>query len=55
MQNENLITMPGYAYVVPQTANPHTVYPPKKGLEQGTLFPELDKPLYVYGMEGKKS
>ena len=43
---------PGYAYVVPQMANEHNVYPPEKGLKQGTLFPELDKPLGVYGMEG---
>ena len=45
------VQIPGYAYVIPQTAN--EVYSPEVGLPKGTLFPELDKPLGVYGMEGK--
>ena len=31
--------MPVQAWEVP--------YPPEKGLKQGTIFPELDKPFYV--------
>ncbi len=39
----------GYAFVPVQTIN--EIYPPKEGLEAGTIFPELDKPFGVYGAE----
>jgi hypothetical protein len=42
-------------YTVPQLAHAYVpfqflncIYPPGKGLESGTLFPELDRP---YGMD----
>jgi len=36
----------GYAFVLPQTEfNP---YEPKKAIERGTLFPELDLPMCEY-------
>jgi len=47
------MAIPGYAFVIPQIANERSLYSPETALKQGTLFPELDKPLYVYGMEGK--
>ena len=53
LQNQSFTMMPGYAFVIPQFANDKNIYSPEKGLEQGTLFPELDIPLYKYGMEGK--
>lgn len=53
LQHQNFMTMPGYAFVIPQMANERNLYSPEMALTQGTLFPELDKPLYVYGMEGK--
>ena len=42
---------PGYAYVVPQAASAKNLYSPEAGLKQGTLYPELDLSLGVYGME----
>ena len=47
------MAMTGYAFVMPQMADERNLYPPETALARGTLFPELDKPLYVYGMEGK--
>lgn len=45
------ITMPmvGYAYVPIQVAEMRNIYSPEMGLNQGTIFPILDKPLGVYG------
>ncbi len=38
----------GYAYVRMQSFG--ETYPPEKGLERGTIFPELDLPISVYGV-----
>ena len=38
-----------YAYVPVQELN--ETYTPDKGLKQGTIFPELDLPMEVYGKE----
>ena len=48
---EYLYTRPGYAYVPYQNANEQNIYSPEKGLTRGTIFPELDIPLDVYGEE----
>ena len=53
LKNENLGYVPGYAFVMSQTVSERSLYPPETGFSRGTLFPDLDKPLYVYGMEGK--
>ena len=37
----------GYAYVPVQTFG--ETYPPEEALLRGTLFPELDLPITVYG------
>ena len=39
----------GYAYVPIQRWR--MLYTPERGLERGTLFEELDKPMEVYGNE----
>jgi hypothetical protein len=36
------VTVVAMAYIPFQQNNP--TYPPEKGLEMGTIFPELDKP-----------
>ncbi|WP_226393141.1 spore coat associated protein CotJA [Ructibacterium gallinarum] len=47
------ITMPmvGYAYVPMQTAEMRNLYDPEEGLEYGSIFPILVKPLGVYGKQ----
>lgn len=49
------LTMPmvGYAYVPIQIAEMRNLYDPQQGLERGTIFPILDKPLGVYGKQTK--
>lgn len=49
------IAMPmvGYAYVPIQVAELRNLYDPEQGLERGTIFPILDKPLGVYGKQYK--
>lgn len=37
----------GYAYVPIQKFG--EIYSPEEGLERGTIFPELDLPISVYG------
>ena len=37
----------GYAYVPYQAFG--EIYSPEEGLERGTIFPELDLPITVYG------
>ncbi|MBE6664555.1 MAG: spore coat associated protein CotJA [Ruminococcaceae bacterium] len=37
----------GYAFVPIQTFG--EIYTPEEGLERGTIFPELDLPISVYG------
>ena len=39
----------GYAFVPIQVANDKNLYMPEMALEQGTIFPDLDKRLGVYG------
>ena len=39
----------GYAFVPRQVANDRNLYMPEMGLMQGTIFPDLDKRLGVYG------
>jgi len=39
----------GYAFVPMQVANDKNLYMPEMGLDQGTIFPDLDKRLGVYG------
>ena len=39
----------GYAFVPRQVANDRNLYMPEMGLTQGTIFPDLDKRLGVYG------
>ncbi len=43
------IPVPAMAYVPFQQYN--TTYAPEKGLEMGTIFPELDKPFLGGGMK----
>ncbi|MBE5040590.1 spore coat associated protein CotJA [Oscillospiraceae bacterium DSM 107454] len=47
------MTMPmvGYAYVPMQTAEMRNLYDPEEGLEYGSIFPILVKPLGVYGKQ----
>lgn len=47
------ISMPmvGYAYVPMQTAEMRNLYDPEEGLEYGSIFPILVKPLGVYGKQ----
>lgn len=47
------IAMPmvGYAYVPIQQAEMRNLYSPEQGLENGTIFPILHKPLGVYGKQ----
>ena len=40
----------GYAYVPVQTFG--EIYSPEEALLRGTLFPELDLPISVYGPKG---
>ncbi len=37
----------GYAYVPVQPFG--ETYPPEDGMERGTIFPDLDLPITVYG------
>lgn len=46
--------MPGYAYVPVQQADMRNIYSTEEGFSRGTIFPDLDKPLGVYGREYKK-
>lgn len=39
----------GYAFVPVQKFN--EIYMPAEGLNRGTIFPELDKPFGMYGVE----
>ena len=41
--------VPAMAYVPFQQYNSTTLYTPEKGLESGTIFPELDKPFFGGG------
>ncbi|MCL2838158.1 MAG: spore coat associated protein CotJA [Oscillospiraceae bacterium] len=41
----------GYAFVPKQIANDRNLYMSEMGLERGTIFPDLDKPLGVYGYQ----
>ena len=43
----------GYAYVPVQQAE--TVYEPCRALDRGTVFPELDLPIDVYGYVCKQT
>ncbi len=45
------VTVPAMAYVPFQQFG--TIYPPDKGIERGTIFPELDKP-FLGGRGGSK-
>ncbi len=48
MKEQNLIfERVGYAYVPIQSFG--ETYSPEEGLERGTIFPELDLPITVYG------
>lgn len=38
------VTVPGMAYIPYQQFG--TIYPPEQGLDNGTIFPELNKPFY---------
>ena len=53
MENKSMFSPPmvGYAFVLPQFAEVDKQYSPIAGLEYGTVFSELNKPLGVYGME----
>jgi len=53
MENQNMYMAPmvGYTFVKPQFAEAGKQYPPQSGLAYGTMFPELNKPMEVYGME----
>lgn len=42
----------GYAYVPVHELG--ETYEPRKGLSRGTIFPELDLPMEVYGKEPKQ-
>ena len=54
--NFNTTFMPSYMYMnMPELAHSYVpyqnlvcIYPPMKGLKQGTIFPELDRP---YGVD----
>jgi len=39
----------GYAYVPMQEFG--ETYPPQQGIERGTIFPDLDLPISVYGVK----
>ena len=54
MENRNMFSPPmvGYAFVQPQFVECDRQYSPEMGLAAGTMFPELNKPFGVYGMEG---
>jgi len=41
--------VPAMAYIPFQQFNKNTIYVPEKGLENGTIFPELDKPFHGGG------
>lgn len=43
--------MVGYAYVPIQIAEPRNLFSAEVGLENGTIFPILNKPLGVYGKQ----
>ncbi len=43
--------MVGYAYVPIQVAEARNLFSPEEGLEKGTIFPILNKPLGVYGKQ----
>ncbi len=47
----NAMPMVGYAYVPMQIAEMRNLFDPAEGLEQGTIFPILAKPLGVYGKQ----
>lgn len=43
--------MVGYAYVPVQVAEMRNLFSAEKGLENGTIFPILNKPFGVYGKQ----
>ena len=47
----NPMPMVGYAYVPIQVAELRNIFDPEEGLNQGTIFPILAKPLGVYGKQ----
>lgn len=53
MRCDMSMPMPGYAYVPMQMADMTNIYSAEQGLSRGTIFPDLDKPLGVYGREYK--
>ena len=46
-----MMPMVGYAYVPIQQAEMRNLYDPAEGLQNGTIFPILNKPLGVYGKQ----
>ncbi len=46
-----MMPMAGYAYVPIQQAEMRNLYDPAEGLQNGTIFPILNKPLGVYGKQ----
>ena len=55
-ENETMLNsrqMVGYAYVPIQIAEPRNIFSPEEGLDNGTIFPILNKPLGVYGKQVK--
>ena len=47
----NMMPMVGYSYVPIQVAEMRNLFDPEEGLDQGTIFPILAKPLGVYGKQ----
>lgn len=45
--------MVGYTYVPIQQAEMRNLFDPEYGLQEGTIFPILNKPLGVYGKQIK--
>ncbi len=48
-----VMPMVGYAYVPIQQAEMRNLFDPEYGLNEGTIFPILNKPLGVYGKQVK--
>lgn len=46
---QNTTERVGYAYVPVQEFC--ETYPPEQGMERGTIFPDLDLPISVYGVK----
>ncbi len=49
MKFDKICMIPGYAYVPEQKLM--QTYNSEKGLERGTIFPELDLPMDIYGKQ----